>query len=90
MRVLGLKNMDNLGLSSKTRTQKMEDHGDKIQAESLVEAELDLEFRGLQAGDERRGSSASQSNGCCMDPAFLQFPHVRSRDGQTTAGISPE
>ena len=71
MRVRGLKNMDNLGLSSKTRTRKMEDHGNNIQAESLVEAEVDLELRGLQAGDERRGSSASQSNGCCMDPAFL-------------------
>ena len=54
MRVRGLKNMDNLGPSSKTHTQKMKDHGNKIQAESWVEAELDLEFRGLQAWDERR------------------------------------
>ena len=38
--------------------------------ESLVEAELDLGIRGLQA--RRRSSSASQSNGCCMDRAFLQ------------------
>ena len=50
----GLKNMDNLGLSSKTRVQKMEENGHKIEMESLVEAELDLEIRGLLAGDERR------------------------------------
>ena len=50
----GLKNMDNLGLSSKTRVQKMEENGHKIDTESLVEAELDLEIRGLLAGDERR------------------------------------
>ena len=87
----GLKNMDNLGLSSKPRVQKMEENGRKIDAVSLVEAELDLEIRGLLAGDERRGSIASQSNGRCVAPVFLhRFPHVRNRHGQTTAGISPE
>ena len=63
--------MDNLGLSSKTRVQKMEENDHKIEAESLVEAELDLEIRGLLAGDERRGSIASQSNGRCVAPVFL-------------------
>ena len=41
------------------------------QKESMAEAELDEEIRGLQAGDGRRGSNASQSNGCGMDPTFL-------------------
>ena len=48
-----------------------EDNGPQIKAGSLVEAEVDLEIRGLQAGGGRRGSDASQSNGCCMDPAYL-------------------
>ena len=32
-------------------------------------ADLDVEIQALQAGDERRGSSASESNRCCFDPA---------------------
>ena len=50
---------------------EMEDIGQTISAESLVEAQLDMEIRSLQAGDERAGSDASQSNERCMDPAFL-------------------
>ena len=54
---------------------EMEDNGDNIQTESLVVSELDLEIRGLQTGDGRRVSNASQSRGCCRDPAFLHsFP----------------
>ena len=41
----GLKNMDNLGLSSKTRDAH------KIQSESLVEAELDQEIRPEMTGE---------------------------------------
>ena len=53
---------------------KMKDNGHEIQAESLVETERDLEIRGLQAGDGRRGSIASQSHGCCLDATiFKQF-----------------
>ena len=33
---------------------------------------MDLEIRGLQAGDGRRGSNASQSNGCCFDATISQ------------------
>ena len=51
---------------------KMEVNGQKIQSESFAEAELDLEIRGLQAGDDRQGSSASQSNGCCFDTSIFQ------------------
>ena len=50
---------------------EMEDNVHTIQAESLVEAELDVEIRGVQAGEGRKGSSASKSLGCCKDPAFL-------------------
>ena len=51
--------------------EQMEDVGQKTQKESVAEAEQDEEIRALQAGDESRGSSASQSNECCMDPTFL-------------------
>ena len=35
-------------------------------------AELENEIQNLQAGEERRGSSASQFNGCCSDPAIWE------------------
>ena len=69
----------------------MEGNVSKILAGSLVEGDLDLEIGGLQAGDGRRGSNASQSNVCCMDPAFLQkFDTSGSRLGQTAAFTPPE
>ena len=33
---------------------------------------MEVEIQALQAGEERRGSSAWQSNGCCFDPAVLE------------------
>ena len=33
---------------------------------------VDEEIQALQAGEERRGSCASQSNGCCFDPATVE------------------
>ena len=50
----------------------MDDTSPKMKEDSLVEGELDLEIKGLQAGEGRSGSNTSQSNGCCIDPAFLQ------------------
>ena len=35
-------------------------------------AELDNELQALQAGEERRGSCASQSYGFCFDPAMWE------------------
>ena len=35
-------------------------------------AELENEIQNMQAREERRGSSASQSNGCCFDAAILE------------------
>ena len=34
--------------------------------------DLDDEIQILHAGEERRGSCASQSNGCCFDPAMVE------------------
>ena len=36
-------------------------------------AGLDIEIQSFLASEERRGSSASQSNGCCFDPAILEY-----------------
>ena len=33
---------------------------------------LEVEIQAVQAGEERRGSCASQSNGCCCDPAMVK------------------
>ena len=69
---VGLKTMSGSGASSKNRMQRWkEDNDQQIQKEFVVEAGLDEEMRGLQAGDERRGSCASQRNERCMDPTFL-------------------
>ena len=57
----------------------MEDNGHKIQAESLVEAERDLEITGLQAGDGRRG--------CCLDASIPAVCGDGSRTG-SVANIS--
>ena len=35
-------------------------------------AELENEIQNLKASEERRGSSASQSNGCSLDLAILE------------------
>ena len=55
------------------RHAKIEELCQKIQKASMAEVELDEEVRGLHAGDERRGSSASQSNGCCFDSAMVEL-----------------
>ena len=34
--------------------------------------DLEDEIQILQAGEERRGSCASQANGCCFDPAMVE------------------
>ena len=42
------------------------------------EADILEEIQALQAGDERRNSCASQSNGCCFDPTVVeQCPNGR-------------
>ena len=85
------KRNEQLKIEMERAQAEMEDFGQNSQAESLLEVELDLEIREFKAGEGRRGSDASQSNGCFMDLAFLQyFFHVRSRFGQTAAFTSRE
>ena len=44
---------------------RIEGNGQKIQSESLAQAELDLDIKCLQAGYERRGASQSTAEGVC-------------------------
>ena len=39
----------------------------------MVDAEMEAELQGLQAGEERRGSNASQAVDCCMETMVDQF-----------------
>ena len=55
---------------------QIEEHGQKNQKASMAEVELNKEIRSLQADDERRGNSASQSNGCCFVPAMVEHFHT--------------
>ena len=77
-------------MRSKKGMQRRKSLVNENQKEPMAETELDEELRDLQAGDERRCSNASQSNGCCMDPAFLQNFVATGADlvGQTAAFAS--
>ena len=55
---------------------QLQELGQRIQKTSLAEVELDDEIRNLQAGEEIRGSCASQSNGCSFDPAVVQELYI--------------
>ena len=59
------------GGSERVRNEIEEKHAKLQNKTSLAELELDEEIRNLQAGGERRGSCAAQSNGCCFDPAAV-------------------
>ena len=63
------------------RDASLQELGRKGQKTTLTEEELDEEIRNLQAGEERRGNCASQSNGCCFDPAVVEAAH---HDGSNT------
>ena len=51
-------------------------------------AELENEVQNLQASEERRSSSASQSNGCCFDPEIGATPRDGSSRGNAAAHLS--
>ena len=39
---------------------------DKVDNNTVADAEMESELQGLQAGEERRGSNASQAVECCL------------------------
>ena len=60
-------------------------NGQKIKAETLNDPELDLEIRALREGEGRRGSNASQSNGCCFDSAMWNSSSRWEQSGQSSS-----
>ena len=65
---------------------EMGHNGEKIQAETLNEEELDLD---MQAGEGRRGGDASQCNGSCLESAFLQHFRDGSKAGKAAVCNPP-
>ena len=54
-------------------TRQKRNSATRIWANELrIEKESIAEARGFQARDERRGTNASQSNGCCSDTTLFQ------------------
>ena len=46
---------------------------DKVDKNKMPDAGIAAEFQGLQAGEERKGSNASQAVDCCMETMVDQF-----------------
>ena len=46
---------------------------DKVAKNEMADAEMEAELQGLQAGEERRGSNASQAVDCCMETVVEQI-----------------
>ena len=63
--------MNSSELRRRQCTQQWRSLVEQIQAESLSEAEVDLQIRALQAGEGRRGSNVFQSNGSCFDAVIV-------------------
>ena len=63
------KGLNRPGSRSTNCEQKWKTMG-RFKQKTLNEAELDLEIKTLREGEGRRGSKASQSDGCCFDSAF--------------------
>ena len=59
---------------------------DKVDKNRMADAEMEAEHEGLQAGEERRGSNASQTGNCCMEKAWQHFnrPGSKSNGGLLT------
>ena len=55
---------------------------DKVERNKKADAEMAAELQGLQAGEERRGSKASQAVDCCMETMVEQIFRYGSRLGE--------
>ena len=45
----------------------------KVDKNKMADAEMAAELQGLQAGEERRGSNASQTGDCCVEALLQQI-----------------
>ena len=60
----------NLDGEKEPKCDKQKENVDKYR---MVDAEMETELEELQAGEERRGSNASQAVDCCMETMVEQF-----------------
>ena len=49
----------------------------------MADAEMEAELQGLQAGDERRGSNASQTGDGCLEALWQQFIALGANEFET-------
>ena len=57
---------------------------DKFDKNRVADAEMEAELQGLQAGEERRGSNASQTCNCCLEEAWQ---HLVALGGNQNGGL---
>ena len=78
------RNMQKENVAAKEEMRKQPDYvkqkeerifflSDKVAKNKMADAEMAAELQGLQAGEERRGSNASQAVECCMETMVVQF-----------------
>ena len=46
---------------------------DNVHKNTMADAEMEAKLQGLQAGEERRGSNASQAVECCLETMVEQI-----------------
>ena len=49
---------------------------DKVEKNKMADADMAAELQGLHAGEERRGSNASQTGGSCLEASWQQIAAV--------------
>ena len=59
--------------SSKRSSSKKSSVSDKVDKNKMAGADMAAELKRLQAGEERRGSNASQTGDCCMEALWQQI-----------------
>ena len=59
---------------------------DNVDKNTMADAEMEAELQGLQAGEERRGSNASQTGDSCMEASWQQIAAVCAAVGPNQVG----
>ena len=62
---------------------------DKVDKYIMVDAAMAAELQGLKAGEERRGSNASQAVDCCMETMLEQFFAVGADQARSKFDATP-
>ena len=65
--------MRNLREEIEWKEERFTQLSDKVDKNTMADAETETELQGLQAGEERRGSNASQAVECCLETMVEQI-----------------